>query len=69
MRMGEMAHRLESAVERIDQERPAAEAIEPLLSSFDALQASFDVLRMAGEQEPSSRWRNWTIFLLRRLCI
>ncbi|WP_057093473.1 Hpt domain-containing protein [Comamonas thiooxydans] len=51
MRMGEMAHRLESAVERIDQERPAAEAIEPLLSSFDALQASFDVLRMAGEQE------------------
>lgn len=52
MRMGEMAHRLESAVERIDQERPAAEAIEPLLSSFDALQASFDVLRMAGEQEP-----------------
>ncbi|MBI1624002.1 Hpt domain-containing protein [Comamonas suwonensis] len=52
MRMGEMAHRLESAVERIDQERPSAEAIEPLLGSFDALQASFDVLRMAGEQEP-----------------
>ncbi|WP_294258554.1 Hpt domain-containing protein [uncultured Comamonas sp.] len=52
MRMGEMAHRLESAVERIDQERPLADAIEPLLSSFDALQASFDVLRMAGEQEP-----------------
>lgn len=51
MRMGEMAHRLESAVERIDQERPAAEAIEPLLGSLDALQASFDVLRMAGEQE------------------
>ena len=52
MRMGEMAHRLESAVERIDQERPVADAIEPLLSRFDALQASFDVLRMAGEQEP-----------------
>ncbi|PIG07677.1 Hpt domain-containing protein [Comamonas sp. 26] len=52
MRMGEMAHRLESAVERIDHERPSAEAIEPLLGSFDALQASFDVLRMAGEQEP-----------------
>lgn len=51
MRMGEMAHRLESAVERIDQEKPTADAIEPLLSSFDALQASFDVLRMAGEQE------------------
>lgn len=52
MRMGEMAHRLESAVERVDHERPVADAIEPLLGSFDALQASFDVLRMAGEQEP-----------------
>jgi chemosensory pili system protein ChpA (sensor histidine kinase/response regulator) len=52
MRMGEMAHRLESAVERVDNEKPTADAIEPLLSSFDALQASFDVLRMAGEQEP-----------------
>ncbi|QXZ09468.1 Hpt domain-containing protein [Comamonas sp. Y33R10-2] len=52
MRMGEMAHRLESAVERIDQERPLAESIEPLLASFDAIQTSFDVLRMAGEQEP-----------------
>ncbi|MBV8247780.1 MAG: response regulator, partial [Comamonas sp.] len=52
MRMGEMAHRLESAVERVDQERPTAEGIEPLLGSFDALQASFDVLRMAGEQQP-----------------
>ena len=51
MRMGEMAHRLESAVERIDQEKPIADAIEPLLNSFDALQASFDVLRMAEEQE------------------
>ena len=50
MRMGEMAHRLESAVERVDHEKPTADAIEPLLSSFDALQASFDVLRMAGEQ-------------------
>ncbi|MEX8193360.1 hybrid sensor histidine kinase/response regulator [Comamonas guangdongensis] len=52
MRMGEMAHRLESAVERVDQEKPTAEGIEPLLGSFDALQASFDVLRMAGEQQP-----------------
>ena len=43
MRLGEMAHRLESAVERLDGEsRPTAEQIEPLLGSFDALQAGFD---------------------------
>src|SRR5256885_9380950 len=45
-----MAHRLESAVERVDGESPTAEQIEPLLGSFDALQAGFDVLRVAGEQ-------------------
>ena len=50
MRLGEMAHRLESAVERVDGESPTAEQIEPLLGSFDALQAGFDVLRVAGEQ-------------------
>lgn len=51
MRMGEMAHQLESAVERVDGDKPSAENIEPLLSRFDALQASFDVLRVVGEQE------------------
>ncbi|MDH0420217.1 MULTISPECIES: Hpt domain-containing protein [Delftia] len=50
MRLGEMAHRLESAVERVDSESPTAEQIEPLLGNFDALQAGFDVLRVAGEQ-------------------
>ncbi|WP_336694873.1 Hpt domain-containing protein [Delftia acidovorans] len=50
MRLGEMAHRLESAVERVDGESPTAEQIEPLLGNFDALQAGFDVLRVAGEQ-------------------
>ncbi|MGY8587566.1 Hpt domain-containing protein [Paracidovorax citrulli] len=48
MRLGEMAHRLESAVEQIDSEAPSAEAIEPLLVSFDGLQASFDALRSIG---------------------
>ncbi|CAM4184976.1 Hpt domain-containing protein [Comamonas aquatilis] len=51
MRMGEMAHRLESAVERVDGDKPSAESIDPLLARFDALQASFDVLRVAGEQD------------------
>ncbi|GKT20238.1 Hpt domain-containing protein [Acidovorax sp. SUPP3334] len=50
MRLGEMAHRLESAVEQIDIEEPKAELIEPLLASFDGLQASFDALRTIGSQ-------------------
>ncbi|AVS73204.1 Hpt domain-containing protein, partial [Paracidovorax cattleyae] len=50
MRLGEMAHRLESAVEQVDSEAPSAEAIEPLLVSFDGLQASFDALRTIGAQ-------------------
>ncbi|KEH14017.1 hypothetical protein GY15_08720 [Delftia sp. 670] len=56
MRLGEMAHRLESAVERVDSESPTAEQIEPLLGNFDALQAGFDVLRVAGEQVQDGRW-------------
>lgn len=54
MRLGEMAHRLESAVERVDAEKPTAEGIEPLLGSFDAMQAGFDALRRAGEQMPET---------------
>ncbi|WCM87528.1 hybrid sensor histidine kinase/response regulator [Acidovorax sp. NCPPB 3576] len=50
MRLGEMAHRLESAVEQIDVEDPKSELIEPLLASFDGLQASFDGLRKIGSQ-------------------
>src|SRR2546427_10480501 len=57
MRLGEMAHRLESAVERVDGESPTAEQIEPLLGSFDALQAGFDRSeeRRVGK-ECRSRW-------------
>ncbi len=50
MRLGEMAHRLESAVERVDTENGSAERIEPLLNYFDELQADFDALRAADEQ-------------------
>ncbi|WP_027016491.1 hybrid sensor histidine kinase/response regulator [Comamonas composti] len=56
MRLGEMAHRLESAVEQVDSHAPTGEAIEPLLGRFDALQAGFDLLRLVGEQEPSGNW-------------
>lgn len=45
MRLGEMSHRLESAIEQLDLETLQAEEIEPLLANFDALQANFKVLR------------------------
>ena len=54
MRLGEIAHRLESAVEQVDGDAPTAEQIEPLLGRFDALQAAFDVLRVVGEQAQES---------------
>jgi chemosensory pili system protein ChpA (sensor histidine kinase/response regulator) len=50
MRLGEMAHRMETAVEQIDTEAVTAQDIEPLLASFDGLQASFDALRTIGAQ-------------------
>lgn len=50
MRLGEMAHRLESAVEHAGTEDLSAEKIEPLLAGFDGLQASFEALRTIGAQ-------------------
>jgi chemosensory pili system protein ChpA (sensor histidine kinase/response regulator) len=52
MRLGEMAHRLESAIEQLDAETVTADLIEPLQASFDGLQANFDALRAIG-QEPA----------------
>lgn len=58
MRLGAMAHRMESAVEQIDAEAPRSEDIEPLLTHLDGLQAGFNTLRARGAQpvqpEPSS---------------
>jgi len=50
MRLGEMAHRMETAVERIGAEDVTTADIEPLLASLDVLQADFDVLRTIGAQ-------------------
>ena len=50
MRLGEMAHRLESAVEQTGTDDLTSDKIEPLLASFDGLQASFDALRTIGAQ-------------------
>ena len=47
MRLGEMAHRLESAIEQVD--LPEAAQIEPLLGKFDTLQAHFLALRAMSE--------------------
>ncbi|MFN7856319.1 MAG: Hpt domain-containing protein [Acidovorax sp.] len=49
MRLGEMAHRLESAIEALDVETVTPDQIEPLQASFDGLQANFDALRAIGQ--------------------
>ena len=49
MRLGEMAHRLESAIEALDADTVAADQIEPLQGSFDGLQANFEALRAIGQ--------------------
>ncbi|GAA6120483.1 hypothetical protein Acidovoranil_25860 [Acidovorax sp. FG27] len=50
MRLGEMAHRMESAVEQIDTEAPRSQDIEPLLAHLDGLQGNFGALRAIGAQ-------------------
>lgn len=50
LRLGEMAHRMESAVERVDAGAAAATDIERLLVRLDSLQAGFEALRSVGGQ-------------------
>ena len=45
MRMGEMTHRMESAIEHLGGESLQSVQLEPLLTRFDAIQANFDALR------------------------
>ncbi|WBY03708.1 Hpt domain-containing protein [Ramlibacter tataouinensis] len=49
LRLGELAHRMESSVEGIAAEAAGAD-LEPLLQRFDNLQARFDALRAAATQ-------------------
>lgn len=51
MRLGEMAHRMESVVEQMGTEFIQAVQIDPLLTRFDRLQQSFDALRAGPGQE------------------
>lgn len=50
MRMGEMTHRMESAIEHLGTESLQASQLEPLLTRFDAIQTNLDQLRAMPEQ-------------------
>ena len=50
MRLGEMAHRMESVIEQMGQEGVQATQIEPLLARFDALQQAWDALQADSTQ-------------------
>jgi chemosensory pili system protein ChpA (sensor histidine kinase/response regulator) len=47
LRLGEMAHRIESEIEYLGSEAAASQEFEPLLTRFDAMQAAFEGLRHA----------------------
>ena len=47
MRLGEMAHKIESEIESIGSDAAASQDFESLLSRFDAMQANFEALRSA----------------------
>lgn len=53
LRLGEQAHRMESAIEHLDTHAPHPSLIEPLLTRFDALQANLDALRAVNAQVQS----------------
>lgn len=57
MRMGEMAHRLESALEALDVDTVTTEQIEPLFARLDAMEANFNLLRAVGAQADSAPLR------------
>ncbi len=54
MRLGEMAHHMESSIEQIGTEQVQSVQLEPLLTRFDALQSTFDALGKAPVQDEST---------------
>ena len=50
LRMGEMAHRMESAIEHLGVEALNSAQLEPLLTRFDDIQSNFEALRAGPEQ-------------------
>ena len=53
LRLGELAHRLETEIERLDSDPLQSAQIEPLLSHCDALQAHMDSLRQVHLRAPT----------------
>ena len=51
MRLGEMAHRLESFLEQFDIETVTSDDLEPVFVKLDAMEAAFHVLRAVHTQE------------------
>lgn len=51
MRLGEMAHRIESEIEYLGSEAAASQEFDALLSRFDRMQAAFEGLRHADAAE------------------
>ena len=49
MRLGEMAHKIESDIERMGSDSAAFQDFESLLTTFDAMQANFEALRHPDE--------------------
>ena len=54
MRLGEMAHRMESSIEQIGTEALQAVQLEPLLTRFDSLQSVFANLGKTPVEEPDA---------------
>jgi chemosensory pili system protein ChpA (sensor histidine kinase/response regulator) len=57
MRLGELAHRMESSVDNIPHEGASSADIEPLMAQLDGMQHNFDVLRnpaLVSEATPSA---------------
>ncbi len=50
MRLGEMAHRIESEIEFFGSDNAANQEFEPLLARFDRMQGAFERLRLADAQ-------------------
>jgi chemosensory pili system protein ChpA (sensor histidine kinase/response regulator) len=47
LRLGEMAHRIESEIEFLGSDAAASAEFEPLINRFDAMEAAFEALRHA----------------------
>jgi chemosensory pili system protein ChpA (sensor histidine kinase/response regulator) len=51
MRLGEMAHRIESDIEHMGSDAAASQDFDALLATFDGMQANFEALRHPGASE------------------